>query len=141
MRRVVIKPSKFAVFAGVAALIAGTAAVSATQIALGNDLKSGFGSVAVSTQQNPIAQQDVNRGAKSDRLTMATSISPSATMTFKVPGLANTLIVTRIPTAAARPITPSNGPASSARQPVACEPPVSVLTDIAKFIGPSHCVT
>jgi hypothetical protein len=137
----VIKPSKFAVATGVAALIAGTAAVSAAQIALGNDLTSVVGSASVSTPQNSIVQQNVNRSAKADRLTMATSIAPSATMTFRVPGIDNTLIVTRIPTAAARPMAPNNGPASSAHQTVACEPPVSVLTDIAKTIGPGRCVT
>jgi hypothetical protein len=66
---------------------------------------------------------------------------PSSTMSFQVPALENTVIVARIPAVAARRAGTSNALSSAWHSPVACEPPVSVLTNVAKFLGPSHCVT
>jgi hypothetical protein len=130
-----IKPSKFSVFTGLGILIAGTAAVSAAQIALGNDQQPSLSSVAA------FAQQTSNRSAKSDRLFTTKAASQGTAMSFQVSTLANTLIVARIPVAAAKRANPSVGFTSNSRSTVACEPPVSTLTNIAKFIGSSRCVT
>ena len=57
--------------------------------------------------------------------------------------LANTSVLIRIPVARATGnTTPASLFKSGERKPtVACEPPVSVLTEVAKRIQPGRCVT
>lgn len=125
--------------------IAGAAAVAfafgAAQIASGNDLSS----VAVA---QPQSQADtVNRETKSDSLS-ATSVPAGATKTVSVAlsGLSNTSVLIRIPAAMLRKEavnTPPANPATSIvrKAQVACEPVVSVLTEVAKQLQPGRCIT
>jgi hypothetical protein len=57
--------------------------------------------------------------------------------------LSDTSIVVRLP-ASARINTISEkpkAPAATRKSAVACEPPVSVLTEVAKLLQPGRCVT
>jgi hypothetical protein len=122
--------------------IVAAAAVSLTlgaaQFALGRDLAGrapGATGIAVST---------VNRAAKADRPagamrpTMATQ-----TISFQPDGLPATSVLVRVPQAQATPIS-SPAPMwlkSGDRKAVACEPAVSVLTEVARQLQPGRCVT
>jgi hypothetical protein len=81
----------------------------------------------------------VNRGSKADRVA-APAGSPALTRTIsvKLDGFSDTTFLVRIPVATA------NSPAirSVIRRPVvACEPVVSVLTEVAKRLQPGRCIT
>ena len=85
----------------------------------------------------------VNRAAKADRVTaFRASSAPSRTISFK---LADTSILARIPltveahsnAAPALPLTKLG----AHKLAVACEPVVSVLTEVAKRLQPGRCVT
>jgi hypothetical protein len=134
--------------------ILGVIAVSATfgaaQLASGHDLTSGIKAFAGAA---PIG--GVNRAAKSDRSAPAVSGAPTQTISIHVDRIADTSVLVRIPRQPAK--RASNGTAGNSangRAPapsmiqsqerkatVACEPVVSVLTDIAKRLQPGRCVT
>ena len=135
------KPSASTVSATLAGLAAGMLAFGAVQIAMGKDLVSK--TVPGSALAAPAGvQQNVNRAAKSDRLAMTTSREGGTTLSFRVPSLPNTLIVTRFSADAASPRQDGNAARPSAeRRAVACEPSVSVLAEVAKLLGPSRCIT
>jgi hypothetical protein len=115
-------------------------AFGAVQFASGHDLTDGLQALAGSQPTG------VNRAAKADRVAaFLVPSAPTRTISFKLAELADTSIVVRIPlTAEAR----SNvAPASLLMKPgaprsaVACEPVVSVLTEVAKRLQPGRCVT
>jgi hypothetical protein len=97
--------------------------------------QTGLSSVALS---NTI----VNRQAKSDRAISAQNLERGATIAFEVPSLPNTTLIVRVPADNAAGNAPARAPArpSSARRMAACEPSVSVLTAVAKQLGPSRCL-
>lgn len=90
----------------------------------------------------------VDRSAKSDR---ATAISPAGglTLSFTLPGLPDSSVMMRVPAGEAAdalrraPVsTTGSGKGSSAgSRPIACEPVVSVLTDVAKRLQAGRCIT
>jgi hypothetical protein len=112
----------------------------AVQFASGHDLTGGL--QALGHPQTG----GVNRAAKADRVTaFRASLAPTRTISFKLAALADTSIMARIPlTAEARG---NAAPASRLMKPgadkpaVACEPVVSVLTEVAKRLQPGRCVT
>ncbi len=118
-------------------VIFGIAAVSLTcgaaQLALGEDLGSSspIQSVAVS----------VNRTAKSDRIARSPgAVSEASTVSIRSTNVADTSIVVRLPNRVA--VEKSKIPFLTARRAtLACEPVVSVLTDVAKHLAPGRCVT
>ncbi len=117
--------------------IFGAAAVTLTfgavQFASGRDLSG------VSPEPAALAVDGINRAAKADRAVGA-AISPAQTQTIslRLNGLSDTSVLVRVPVAqAARPLS-SSGPGE---RKVACEPVVSVLTEIAKQLQPGRCVT
>jgi hypothetical protein len=125
----------------VTSTIALSAIFGAVQFASGHDLTSRL-------KASPTASaQAVNRAAKTDRnARLATAPSPQSTQTisFRVDRLADTSVLVRIP----RPQEAKNAvPApvliklEDQKAKLACEPMVSVLTDIAKRLGPGRCVT
>ena len=73
--------------------------------------------------------------------------SQARTVLLKVESLADTSVLVRIPVQKeARNLPPSPPAAKPAgdkakKMTVACEPPVSVLTEIAKLLQPGRCVT
>ena len=116
----------------------------AVQFAAGHDL-SGAAQNAPAT-----SEASINRAAKTDR---AARLPEGATQTRAVSvrlyGLSDTSVVVRIPVArearnapSAPLVTNSGDRKAGNRKPtVACEPVVSVLTEIAKQLQPGRCVT
>lgn len=113
--------------------------LSAAQFAAGRDLYVG--------QQNPAGATEatINRGAKADRAVRAAGpVEQTQTVSLRLEGLSDTSVVVRIPLAQEA----RNGPAvrSITKSPdrklrTACEPVVSVLTEVAKQLQPGRCVT
>jgi hypothetical protein len=81
----------------------------------------------------------INRSAKADR---ATGVSASArrtrTISLRLDGLSDTSVLIRVPLAHAARDTSFAKPGG---RKVACEPVVSVLTEVAKQLEPGRCVT
>jgi hypothetical protein len=120
----------------------------AVQFASGRDLTGVIQNLPLqnSSQNSSIAPEaSINRGAKADRLArVAGSPARTQTISLRLEGLSATSIVLRIPAAEEARNTlrapPVTKPADR-RQTVACEPVVSVLTEIAKQLEPGRCVT
>jgi hypothetical protein len=87
----------------------------------------------------------INRAAKADRPAhVASSARQSQTVAMRLNDLANTSVLIRIPLASqARSGAPAALTAKSGQTgPTgACEPVVSVLTEVAKRLQPGRCVT
>ena len=85
----------------------------------------------------------VNRGAKADRAAgPAGSPAQLRTISLKLNGVADTVVLMRVPVAAAKPSSASAPTKNMARKPMmACEPVVSVLTEVARRLQPGRCVT
>lgn len=91
---------------------------------------------------------NVDRSAKGDR---ETAVSPAGglTLSFKLPGLPDTSVMMRVPNGEAADAlrrapastTGSSRGSSAGSRPVACEPVVSVLTDVAKRLQAGRCIT
>jgi hypothetical protein len=122
----------------VTSTIALSAIFGAVQFASGHDLTSRL-------KASPTASaQGVNRAAKTDRnARLATAPSPQSTQTisFRVDRLADTSVLVRIPRPQEAKPAPMLIKSEDQKAKLACEPMVSVLTDIAKRLGPGRCVT
>jgi len=119
---------------GILGAIAFSLSFGAVQLASGHDRSSGL-----STNWD----NDVNRAGKSDRIDKVAASVPTRTYSIRPQGLANTSVVIRLPL---RRETENAEPAKGlsnnlTKRPVACEPVVSVLTEIAKQLQPGRCVT
>jgi hypothetical protein len=143
------------IFKAILAALAITAGFGAVQFASGHDLTSGWQLAATA----PAA--DINRAAKADRVVLRAAPGQTETITIRRVGLDDTSVVVRVPVqgpvvqapvvqapAVQAPVVQEvrNPPASPARpgaskMTVACEPPVSVLTEVAKLLQPGRCVT
>jgi hypothetical protein len=133
----------------IAKLIFGALAASLTlgavQFASGQDLAGRFQALT-----DP-AGADINRAAKADRAAdIPAATTPSRTILFKVDSLTDTSVLLRVPVAKEARNAPAPAPAATKpdeRKPqrnkmaVACEPTVSVLTEVAKLLQPGRCVT
>jgi len=121
-----------AVLAGLAV----SATLGAVQLASGHDLMS-------SREAATPPAGEINRGAKADRVALKAAQSLTETITIRTVGLPDTSVVVRIPVAQmpakSRP-EPAARP-NAAKRVIACEPPVSVLTEVAKLLQPGRCVT
>jgi hypothetical protein len=113
----------------------------AAQFALGEDLTVGM-------QTAGIPEQGVNRTAKSDRAPIvAEPVAPTHTISIHVDRVPETSVLVRVPqheargSAAPAAMQPKASEKASDRKMVACEPVVSVLTEIAKRLQPGRCVT
>ncbi|MCA1451936.1 hypothetical protein I6F35_01735 [Bradyrhizobium sp. BRP22] len=123
--------------------ILGTLAVSLTfgavQFASGHDLVGGQ-SIITPTK----AEHDVNRTAKADRAAVPAAGVRTETVSLKLDSLAETSVVIRVPVvrdeARSRP-KPPEMTKSGERRMTACEPVVSVLTEVAKRLQPGRCIT
>jgi hypothetical protein len=134
------------IFKAILAALAITAGFGAVQFASGHDLIGGWQLASTA----PAA--DINRAAKADRVVLRAAPGQTETITIRSVGLDDTSVVVRVPVAQA-PVTQApvvqevrNPPAPPARpgtskMTVACEPPVSVLTEVAKLLQPGRCVT
>jgi hypothetical protein len=126
------------IFKAILAALAITAAFGAVQFASGHDL-TGRRQLAATAPAS-----DVNRAAKADRVALRAATGQSETITFRSVGLDDTSVVVRVPVvkdeARNRPPAPAK-PGATKKMTVACEPPVSVLTEVAKLLQPGRCVT
>jgi hypothetical protein len=138
------------IFKAILAALAITAGFGAVQFASGHDLTGGWQLAGTA----PAA--DINRAAKADRVALRAAPGQTETITIRRVGLDDTSVVVRVPVQAPVVQVPAvqapvvqevrNPPAPPARpgaskMTVACEPPVSVLTEIAKLLQPGRCVT
>ena len=128
---------------GIFAAAATTLMVGAVPLAFGHDLAERWQAVA-STPESA-AGGAVNRSTKTDRAVGASSpAAPTRTILLRVDSLADTSVLVRIPVARearnapAAPVVTKSGTGKPA---VACEPVVSVLTEVAKLLQPGRCVT
>ena len=118
--------------------------IRAVQFAAGHDLAGRFQALS-----EPRGATEINRTAKGDReANVPSTAAPSRTVLLKVESLADTSVLIRIPVAKeARNLQPTRPglkpPAKSdaKKMAVACEPVVSVLTEVAKLLQPGKCVT
>lgn len=121
-------------------IVAGVTMFGAIQFASGNDLRGTL------TVADKTAVSGVNRAAKSDRGAQITAQNEQGqTVSFRVQGLSNMSVLLRLEgtpakneAATSRAIPMNPKPQSAA---VGCEPPVSVLSEMAKILQPSRCVT
>jgi hypothetical protein len=130
--------------------IFGTIAVSLTLGTLGAvQLAAGRDLAAI---QNPAANSSaaINRAAKADRAdgAVGSTAAPTRTISLRQDVLTDTSVLIRLPAGKetdkeARNGSPApSGMKSQARKAtVACEPPVSVLTEVAKRLEPGRCIT
>jgi hypothetical protein len=134
--------------------IFGTIAVSLTlgtlgavQLAAGRDLAGTQVSAASSEAVNTSAA--INRVDKADRADGAVgSTAVTRTISLRLDALTNTSVLIRLPVAKEvgkearnRAPAPSVVKPQARKSTVACEPPVSVLTEVAKRLEPGRCVT
>ena len=129
------------IFKAILAAFAITATFGAFQLASGHDLT---GRQLASTEP----ATGINRAAKADRAALRAAQLQTETITIRTVGLADTSVVVRVPVVQAPVVREEvrNRPAPPARRSpskmtVACEPPVSVLTEVAKLLQPGRCVT
>jgi hypothetical protein len=124
---------------GILCAAAAVATLGAVQFASGHDLTVGL------ANPGKLGVEEVNRATKTDREAVAViSSARTRTISIRVDRLPNTSIMVRIPLAQeARNAPPSRLfiKAGERKPAVACEPSVSVLTEIAKQLQPGRCVT
>lgn len=136
------------VSSGISKGILGAAVLSLTfgAVAWGRDLVQ-HNAVNRSVQADPGTSASVNRGAKADRVAVGASALQTRTVALRLNDLADTSVLIRIPAAReVRNEARSNAPSllikSGENKPtIACEPAVSVLTEVAKRLRPGRCVT
>jgi hypothetical protein len=127
--------SRTALSKGIFGAAAVTLTFGAVQFASGRDL-SGISQIPVTS-----AEAAINRAAKTDRATgVARSSAQMQTISLRVNGLADTSVLLRVPVAQATRPSSSLLKGTGERK-VACEPVVSVLTEVAKQLQPGRCVT
>jgi hypothetical protein len=86
----------------------------------------------------------VNRAAKADRAAMTVPRAPTQTIAFTPRDLGQISVLVRIPlTTEAReaPRPPLPIKSGQSKTTLACEPVVSVLTEVARTLQPGRCVT
>ena len=109
--------------------------LGAVQLAFAHDLIGGRQAVAASTTP----ETGVNRAAKADRATVPASSTQTQTIA-RQSEVADTSVLIRVPVPT-RPVPPSMKKPRGTKTAIACEPPVSVLTEVAKLLQPGRCVT
>lgn len=127
-------------------ILFGVAAIALTlgaiPLAAGRDLTGEVFNRAQPVSGTPAAGV-INRAAKADRAGGAVrSGVATRTISLQFNGLADTSVLVRVPVAqAARPSSFAPSWSKSDKRAVACEPVVSVLTEVAKRLEPGSCVT
>ena len=126
---------------GIFGAIAASLTFGAVQLAVGRDLAE--------TQDPAATSAAINRSVKADRAGGAVgSAAPTRTISLRLEALADTSVLIRLPvTQGSDKEARNNVPAPAAvksqarKATVACEPPVSVLTEVAKRLEPGRCIT
>ena len=120
---------------GILGAIALSLSFGAAQFALGRDLP-----------EAPLTPASaINRAAKGDRIANVTG-SPARTQTISLrpDRFSGTSFLVRVPVARedGNPSSPARAKPAAGRKPmVACEPVVSLLTEVARLLQPGRCVT
>ncbi|KJC39334.1 hypothetical protein UP09_26215 [Bradyrhizobium sp. LTSP885] len=129
---------------GILGVIAIGLTLGAVQFASGHDLIGGQLTIsAVPDTVSAAPETMVNRAAKADRAEVPTLGQNSRTIALKVDGLPDTSVLVRVAVAKearSRPVGLGLSLPGEGRK-VACEPVVSVLTDVAKLLQPGRCIT
>ena len=136
------------IFKAILGALAVTSTLGAVQFASGQALESDLAG-RFQALSEPRGATEINRTAKGDRDAFVPSTAgPARTVMMKVDSLADTSILIRIPAEKEarnlEPTQPGVKPPSrnnAKRMAVACEPVVSVLTEVAKLLQPGKCVT
>jgi hypothetical protein len=126
--------------------IVGAAAIALTlgavPLAAGRDFSAG-GPTGQHLKGTPA--RSVNRANKADGPVRVSHLgTPMQTISLQLSGFSNTSVLVRMPAA---PIArsgssvPSSMKPETAKQTLACEPVVSILTEVAKLLEPGRCVT
>lgn len=138
------------------ALMAATALVmtaGAVQLASGHDLRGVVAAVATPSALQAPATDTVNRTAKGDRApTVSQAHVAMQTFAIQPTSLTDTSVLVRVPVSVpgkeANDVgAPTSAAPSLAKSPavmkptIACEPSVSVLTDVAKQLAPGRCLS
>ena len=131
------------IISGILGTLAVSLSLGAAQYASGSDLVGlARQSTAVSVQATPDAT--INREAKADRSDAPRNTFQTKTISVSVDGLSDTSILVRVPVARKEARNTSPAPVLTKKpvgRTVACEPVVSVLTEVAKQLQPGRCVT
>ncbi|BAM92544.1 hypothetical protein S58_65770 [Bradyrhizobium oligotrophicum S58] len=134
-------------------LAASAMLVGAMQLASGHDLAADLPTQASNQAELSAGVNDVNRASKADRAAAVANAAPTQTVSIKLAAFTDTSFLLRLPLAGtelrdrqgASPqgsrIITTETERRDAKRPVACEPSVSVLTEIAKRLQPGRCVT
>jgi hypothetical protein len=132
---------------GIFGAIAVSLTLGAVPLALGSDLSGSPQSASVgqtAPNQGTISAA-VNRSAKMDRAAgTAGPDAPMRTISLQLSGLSETTVLVRVPVAQAerrRSPAPTLMKSGDRKPTVACEPMVSVLSEVAKLLQPGRCVT
>jgi hypothetical protein len=139
-----------ALSSGLAKGIFGAAVLSLTfaAVASGRDLIHNDGVNSLNSSEAGLAgiPATINRAAKADRAALASGPArQTQTVAMRLNDLADTSVMIRVPVARNIPRAPA--PASlliksgESKHTIACEPVVSVLTEVAKRLQPGRCVT
>ena len=123
---------------GIFGSLAIAATLGAVQLAFAHDLIGGRQATAAAPETG------INRTAKADRAPVPVSPITTRTIALQPDGLDDTSVLVRVPVpkeARNRPPQPSGMKSRDSKTAVACEPPVSVLTEVAKLLQPGRCVT
>jgi len=132
------------IFKAILATLAVSGTFGAVQLASGHDLT---GSRQLASTE---PAGEINRGAKADRAAFKAAQNPTETVTIRSVNLADTSVVVRVPVAPApaaqspfmrEEIRNRPEPSAKPKRTIACETPVSVLTEVAKLLQPGRCVT
>ena len=119
--------------------IAASLTFGAIQLAPAHDL------TGVAPPAGAASEAVINRAAKADRVVAAAGpAEQTQTIALRLDALSNTSVLVRMPIAREA----RNGPSvlsvrksGDRKMAVACEPPVSVLSEVAKLLEPGRCVT
>lgn len=123
-----------AVLAGLAV----SATFGAVQFASGHDLTGRRQLVSTTAPET-----GVNRAGKADRAAARVAPGRAETIALRLDGVTDTSVLVRVPVVKdeARNRSPAPAKPGASKATVACEPPVSVLTEVAKLLQPGRCVT
>ncbi len=138
----------------VVGVVSGAAMFGAIQYASGNDLSGSSLRGTLTDRDTAISTASftpaVNRIAKGDRDTTPAKLDAGQTLSFQVHGLTDMSVLLRLAGPAPAPKVQETPASTKATPPadikprkatVACEPPVSMLTEVARSLQPGRCVT